>query len=247
MEPGATGQAEDTLAALERLRRRSHRRAHGGAWLPALGIAVLLLASTALYRHPLTSPTSIAAEHPWWAGLPDEQRSPVASYAFWFVGTPLLFAGIGLWYRWRARRLGVRVAWPVVAGTGLGVLALLAVLAAVPTGPVPDGLAAPDGPYWPGLLTPLLPLAAAVVVLGRAERSPGLLAAGVWMGLLTAWLCTSFPLGALPGWAGRLLGGGSGLGGQLGLRPGHYLVLMALPLLAVAAVRLVSGRGPDRA
>ncbi|PZG01558.1 hypothetical protein [Micromonospora deserti] len=208
---------------------------------------MLLLASMALYRHPLGSASSIMADHPWWAGLPDEQRNPVTSYVFWFVGTPLLFAATGLWYHWRARRLGVRVAWPLFVGTGLGVLALLAVFAAVPTGPVPDGLVAAEGPFWPGLLTPLLPLAAAVVVLGRAERSRGLVVAGGWIALLTVWLCTSFPLGSVPGWASWLLGGGGeSLGGQLALRPGHYLVLMALPLLSVAAVRLLSGRA-DRA
>ncbi|MCX4386825.1 hypothetical protein OG777_07765 [Micromonospora peucetia] len=247
MDRGATEEAGRTLADLERLRRRTHRRAHGGAWLPAAAIAGLLLASMALYRHPLGQTSSITADHPWWAGLPDEQRDPVTSYLFWFVGTPLLFAVTALWYHWRARRHGVRVAWPLFAGTGLGVLALLAVLAAVPTGPVPDGLAATDGPYWQGLLTPLLPLAAAVMVLGWAERSRGLIAAGGWITLLTVWLCTSFPLGYLPGWATALLnGGGESLGGNLALRPGHYLVLMALPLLTVAAVRLVSSRA-DRA
>ncbi|GAA0385457.1 hypothetical protein [Micromonospora gifhornensis] len=243
MVQGNADDAATTLAALGRLRERAHRRAHGGAWLPALGFAVLLVASAALYRHPLTRPYSIDAKHPFWAGLPDEQVSPVASYLFWFLGTPLLFAVIALWYAWRARRHGVRVGWPLAAATGLGVLVLLAVLAAVPVGPVPDGLVSASGPHWAGLLTPLLPLAAAVIVLGRAEHSRGLVAAGIWIAALTAWLCTSFPLGHLPGWTSVLIGG-SGAGGQLSLRPAHYLVLMALPLLVVAAVNLATARRP---
>ncbi|MEQ4302583.1 hypothetical protein ABNF97_14490 [Plantactinospora sp. B6F1] len=167
------------------------------------------------------------------------------SYAFWFVGTPLLFAVTAAWYTMRARRLGLRVSWPLFAGAGLGVLLLLAVLAAVPETEVrPDILApAPDW-IWQGLLsTPLLPVAVAVLALAWAERSPGLAAAGTWIVLLTAWLCCASPLGYLPPWATNILGGASGsLGGQLSLRPGHYLVLMALPLVVFAAVRAARTR-----
>ncbi|MER5456607.1 hypothetical protein ABT008_17640 [Micromonospora sp. NPDC002389] len=245
MPQGAAGEAAETLARLERIRRRTRRRVHGGAWLPASGFAVLLLSSMSLYRSPLTQPHSISVEHPFWAGLPDEQVSPVASYVFWFVGTPLLFAAIAAWYAWRARRHGVRVAWPLVAATGLGVLVLFAVLAAVPTGALSDGLTSRSGLHWAGLLTPLLPVGLAVVVLGWAERSRALVAAGSWITLLAVWLCSGFPLGRLPGWTSVLIGG-DGLGGQLSLRPGHYLVLMALPLLAVAIVNLASGRSSGR-
>jgi hypothetical protein len=69
----------------------------------------------------------------------------------------------------------------------------------------------------------------------------GLIAVGVWIALLALWLCSStWPLGHFPGWVARLLDGGSGpgLGGQLALRPGHYLVVMALPLIAFAVARL---------
>lgn len=237
MDPDAVTEARRTLAELDALRDRTARRAHAGVWLPATGVAVLLLASTALYATPFGNRYSIVAEHPFWAGLPDQQRSPVASYLFWFLGVPLLFTVVALWYRRRADRLGVRVRWRAVAFAGLGVLALLAVLAAVPTGPVPDGLTADTGPNWEGLLTPLLPVAATVVALGRVERSPALIACGVWILALTGWLCTSWPMGTLPGW---LIG--NDLGGQLAWRPGHYLVLMATPLLVVAAVNLASSR-----
>jgi len=229
---------QEALAEVKRLRRRTYVRAHGGAWLPAMAFAALILASTALYRYPFSTPTSIEAAYPFWAGLPDEQRLPTASYAFWFLGTPAVFALIAAWYQWRARRVGMRVAWRPFVATGLAVLALLAVLAAIPTGQPDAGLVAP--PAWMGLLTPLLPIAAAVVVLGWTERSTGLMVAGGWAGLLAVWLCSTFPLGRFPGWVGELLtlGDSPGLGGEFALRPGHYLVLMALPLLLFALVRL---------
>ncbi|GAB3968165.1 hypothetical protein V1634_30865 [Plantactinospora veratri] len=234
----------EILAELDRLRSRTRTRTHGGAWLPALAVAVLLLASIALYRTPFGQPVALSIDHPYWAGLPDEQRHPVLSYAFWFVGTPLLFATTAAWYTLRARRLGLRVSWPLFVGAGLGVLLLLAVLAAVPGTEVRSTALAPAPAwFWPGLLTPLLPVAVAVLALARAERSAGLTAAGIWIALLTAWLCGTYPLGYLPPWATDILGGESGsLGGQLALRPGHYLVLMALPLLVFAAVRAARAR-----
>jgi len=236
----------DTLAELTRPRRRTRANAHGGAWVPALGVALLLLASSLLYASPFGGPTSIEITHPYWAGLPDEQRDPVLSYVFWFVGIPLLFAGTAAWYAWRTRRLGLRVAWPVFAVTGLGMLVLLAVLASVPERAVhPDTLDATGWSafWWRALLTPLLPVAVAVVALGWVERSPGLAAAGGWIALLATWLCGWYPAGHLPGWAADLLGGTDGsLGGQLALRPGHYLGLMGLPLVVVAVVHALRAR-----
>ncbi|MBM0230961.1 hypothetical protein JNW91_03145 [Micromonospora sp. STR1_7] len=249
MDQASRRQATQTLAELERLRRRTRTRTHGGAWLPALGIAVLLLASCALYDRPFASTNSVSADSPFWAGLPDQQRSPLASYLFWFLGTPLLFAAVAAWYHWRSRALGLRVAWRPFVGTGLGVLLLLAVLAAVPRQEqrLADTLVTNPDYFWlAGLLTPLLPIAAAVVALGWAERSWGLLVAGGWIAALTVWLCGWFPMGYLPGWAidllagdlGAVLGGTSGsFGGRFDWRPGFWLVLMALPLITFAAVR----------
>jgi hypothetical protein len=102
---------------------------------------------------------------------------------------------------------------------------------------------------WTSLLTPLLPIAAAVVVLGWSERSVGLIAAGAWIAFLAIWLCSSVPLGSFPGWVDAVLTGGDspGLGGQFALRPGHYLVVMAVPLLVFALVRLLRlARGGTR-
>jgi hypothetical protein len=241
---------EETLAALDRLRARTRERTHSGAWFPAIGIAVLLLASIALYRAPFAQPHSFTIDHPYWAGLQDEQRDPVLSYVFWFVGTPLLFAATAAWYARRARQLGVRVAWPLFTGTGLAVLLLLAVVAAVPKTEIESDTLLADFPswWWPGMLTPLLPVAAAVIALAWAERSLSLAAAGIWIALLTSWLCGTSRLGHLPPWATDLLGGQAGtLGGQLTLRPGHYLVLMALPLVVFAIVRGARARRLSRA
>jgi hypothetical protein len=221
-------EAEQTLAEVRRLRDRAHTRAHGGAWLPAVAIAALLLASIALYRYPFGQTSSISADYPFWAGVADEQRSPMLSYLFWFLGTPLVVALTAAWYRRRERESGMRVAWPLFAAAGLGVLVLLAILAAAPTGPQSDALVA-SGPWWPGFLTPLLPVAAGVVALGVAERSRSLVAAGVWIGLMAVWLCQWAPLGTVPG-------------GMLSLRPGHYLIVMALPLVVFAVVRYARGR-----
>ncbi|MET8833873.1 hypothetical protein ABZV78_08155 [Micromonospora sp. NPDC004540] len=243
------GHATQTLTELRWLRRRTRVRAHGGAWLPALGIAVLLLASSALYRRPFASTYGISVDSPYWAGLPDEQRDPLASYLFWFLGTPLLFAAVGLWYRWRSRSSGLRVAWPLFVSTGLGILLLLAVLAAVPQQQPQqlDALNSSGGHFWlPGLLTPLVPIAAAVLVLGWAERSRALTVAGGWIAVLTVWLCGWAPMGYLPGWATDLLGGDltgpldgvpNTLGGQIAWRPGIWLILMSVPLVAFAAAR----------
>ncbi|MFD2768576.1 hypothetical protein [Micromonospora eburnea] len=249
MDQTSEGQATQTLAELERLRRRTRIRAHGGAWLPALGIAALLLASSALYRHPFAATYSISIDSPFWAGLPDEQRDPLASYLFWFLCTPMLLAAVGAWYRWRSRSLGLRVAWPLFAGTGLGVLLLLAVLAAVPTQEQQQSDAlnpSPDHFWLAGLLTPLLPIAAAVMALAWAERSRSLMIAGGWIALLTVWLCGWVPMGYLPGWATDILDGDltgimsghpNSLGGRIDWRPGMWLTLMALPLLTFAAIR----------
>ena len=251
MEQAEQGRAAQTLTELAQLRRRTRVRAHGGAWLPAAAIAVLLLASSALYRWPFSKTYSISADSPYWAGLPDEQRSPLASYLFWFLGTPLLFAALGAWYRWRSRTSGLRVAWRFFAGTGIGVLLLLAVLAAVPKqvqGDT-DAMTAPASPFWlPGLLTPLLPVAAAVVALGWVERSKGLMVIGGWIALLAVWLCCWYPMAYVPAWATRVLGGGPDVHqGQIDWRPGTWLVLMALPLIVFALVRGLRSRRATRA
>ncbi len=239
---------ERVLSEITAVRRRTRRRVHGGAWLPAGAVAVLLLLSIGLYRYPFGRPTSLDAGYPFWAGLPDEQRSPVASYLFWFVGIPVMFAGSAWWYRRRSARLGLRVGWRAFVVAGLAALALLAVLAAMPHG----RSVGPAVPPWQAVLTPLLPLAVAVLALGWVERSAALLAIGCWIGLLAWWLCGTFPLGHFPGWVDRVLngGGGPGLGGSLALRPGHYLLVMALPLVVFAVARAAgaayhaSRRGP---
>ena len=53
--------AEQTLADIRRIRQNSRRLAQGGAWLPALLLAVLVLASSALYRLPFGEPAAASS------------------------------------------------------------------------------------------------------------------------------------------------------------------------------------------
>ncbi|MFI5953876.1 hypothetical protein [Cryptosporangium sp. NPDC051539] len=240
------------LAEMNQLKTRSRRLAHGGAWLPALALAAVPLASIALYRHPFSSainsgtqaqsPDGVTIEYPYWAGLPEQQHSALASYLFWLVLAPLTFVLVAQWYRRRESRRGVRVNWriPIAAG-GAGLLALLALLAA-PTG-TPAAFT-----WWHGPLTPLLSIALAAIALGFAERSIGVAVAGLWLGALAWQFCATGFVGGLLGWQDWLLAGGSGpaLGGQLGLgldRPALALLVMTLPLVLVGAYRAVRFRG----
>jgi hypothetical protein len=239
-----------TLTEVRRLRSRSRQRAHGGAWLPAAVLAVLVLLSAVLYRYPPADPHTLDLDYPFWAGLPYEQRSAPGSYAFWLVGLPAAFIAIAAWYRFRARRIGVRVPWPVLVAVGMGALVLLVVLVAIPSEPVadPDMVASTPPPWWYGLATPLLAVAAAVVALGWVERAPGLAATGAWIGVSTWWQCDAGLLGALPGWLTWLLNGGSGpaIGGQLMLPPVGELLLIVGPLLIWVIVQAVRSRGGTR-
>jgi hypothetical protein len=236
------------LAEMRSLRDRSRRLARGGIWLPALVLAALPLVSIALYRHPFSSILAEgggAIEYPYWAGLPEQQRSGLGSYLFWLVAAPLAYALVAQWYRRRERSHGVRVPWRVPVGAGAaGLLCLLALFAA-PTGQ--PGLGA--GPsWWQGLLTPLLTVGVATVVLGVVERSIGITLAGVWMTALAWQFCATGFVGGLLGWQSWLLGGGSGpaLGGQLTLlgldRPAPALLLMALPLALTGLYHAVRSR-----
>ncbi|GAA1415622.1 hypothetical protein [Catellatospora coxensis] len=254
MTTPATALPEQLLDEVRRLREQARRQAHAGAWFPVAALAVLLLASISLYLVPFAQVDQLAVTSRW-AGLPDEQRSAQASYLFWFIGTPLTITLIGVWYRWRARRVGVRVPWRWFAITALGALLALAVLAAMRADLPADHDLVKNYPGVPiveqvrlGLFTPVMPIALAIVVLGWAERSRAVALSGVWVGAITWWQCSQ-GLGQLAGWQAWVLGGfeGPALGGQLTLfglnRPGPTLILMALPLLVFATVRAVRSRG----
>jgi hypothetical protein len=247
-----------TLAQLEQLRQRVRLRVRHGAWFPAAIIAGFLLLSMVLYTSAFADPFTRQLVWPAWAGLPDEQRDPLASYLFWFLGTPAVVAAVGWWYRRRARELGIRVEWKWLALAALGTLILLGLLAAVPTShagqtsppvdafPVPlppmEMMPVPFLPPWArGFFTPIMALMLAVIALARIERSRWLVFAGLWIGLL-AWWQGAFGMGILPPWATFVLNGFEpSLGGQWTLfglhRPGPLLILMALPLAGFAVVR----------
>jgi hypothetical protein len=220
--------------------------------MPVATLAALLLASIVLYARPFAGLWHGGGPAPYWAGLPDAQRSPLLSYAFWLVGTPLTFAAIGAWYRRRARRTGMQVAWKWFAITGAAAFVLLVLLAAVPDSTSTFGgesMLASREPVSPasaltGLATPLLPIAVALVVLGWVERSRALALSAAWIAVVAWWQCSQ-GMGRLAGWTVWILDGfqGPALGGELTLldlnRPGPTLIAMTLPLLVFAAVRLV--------
>ena len=237
-----------TLTVVRRLQARSRQRARGGAWVPAAILTALVLLSSLLYRYPFGDPPTLTVPYPFWAGLPDPQRAPLASYLFWLIGMPVAFAAIALWYRHRARRLGVRVPWPVPVAVGLGTLVLLLALVAVPSEPLSGSGVVLRSPWWYGLATPLLPVAAAVIALGALERRPALGAAGVWLGLLAWWQATAGSIGTLPGWVAWLLNGGSGpaLGGKVMLPVTGVLLAMVAPLLVWLLAQAWRTRGGSR-
>jgi len=234
-----------TLDYLRDVRRRVRGQAHAGVWFPVGVIAVLLLGSIGLYVAPFADPYGPdvaflqAISTPSWAGLPAPQRDALLSYGYWFLGTPAAFAVIAWWYRRRARRVGLTIAWRRVLVVGLGALAGLAVLAAVPS-TVDTNALSPEPAWLHGLRTPLIPVALALIALGLTERSVTLAATGGWIGLIAWWFSATY-MGRLPGWLTFVLGGfeGPGLGGQVTLfdRPGPVLLVMALPLVVYAGVR----------
>jgi hypothetical protein len=233
---------EQVLTEVRRLRDRTRSLAHGGVWFPVAVLAVLVVSSIGLYRWPFGEPHEGTVTVPFWAGLPSEQRNPILSYAFWFLGTPVAFALIAAWYRRRARRVGFRVAWRWSVGAGLGALAALAVLAAVPVSlpqDVPLGTLSAAPPslgsvLTHGVLTPLLAIGFAIAVLGLAEGSRALVVAGGWVAFI-AWLQCTFGVGSIFG----LLDGGPGPGitARIDTPPGPLLIAAAAPLVAFAAVR----------
>jgi hypothetical protein len=118
-----------TLDYLRDVRRRVRGQAHAGVWFPVGVIAVLLLGSIGLYVAPFADTYGPdvaflqAVSTPSWAGLPAPQRDAFLSYGYWFLGTPAAFAVIAWWYRRRARRVGLTIAWRRVLVVGLGALA----------------------------------------------------------------------------------------------------------------------------
>lgn len=251
MTSDASPPATAVLDEVRRLGERTRRLAKAGSWFPVALLAVLLLGSIALYAVPFRQPTELRVSSPYWAGLPDQQRDPIVSYLYWFLGTPVTILLIGGWYRWRARHVGIRIRWVRFAATAIGALAALAVLAAAPVGPSAGSDLAADAPpltvaaqVGRGFLTPLLAIGLAVIVLGWSERSRGLSLSGVWVVAIAWWQCSQ-GMGRLTGWMVWVLDGFSGpaLGGEvaiLGLnRPGPILIVLTLPMLVFAAIRAI--------
>lgn len=231
-------EARQMLTEVRRLRVRAANQAHGGVWLPVTALATLLILSIGLYRAPFHHSQEMNVAVPYWAGLPADQRSPIASYVFWFAGTAMVFALMAMWYRQRGRRTGMRVAWQRAVGAGIIALLFLAVIAAAPVQPPQDvslGTMTTRSPsagtvLLHGLLTPLLPVAVAVVVLGIVEHHRVLIVVGAWVGSLAWMQCTVGIFAILAALAGQ-----RDSSAQTDLLPGPLLAAMALPLLLFAA------------
>src|SRR6266508_4069523 len=139
-------------------------------------------------------------------------------------------------------------AWQWSVGAGLGALAALAIIAAVPvelSQDVPLGTLTSTPPpagtiLRNGLLTPLLPIGIAIAVLGLVEGSRALVLAGGWVALI-AWFHCTFGVTSV-------FHGGPSLDANWRYHtlPGPLLVAIALPLLAFAAVRAWRVRGGMR-
>ena len=99
--------------------------------------------------------------------------------------------------------------------------------------------------WFHGLLTPLVPVALALIALGWTERSVALAVTGAWIGLVASWYGAA-GMGRLPGWLTFVLSGfeGPALGGQVALfdRPAAVLGVMALPLVVYATIQGLRSR-----
>ena len=92
---------EETLRHLREVKRRTHDVAHGGVWFPVAVIAALMTLSIGLYAAPFGGPyvddSEIVGVRPdvaYWAGLSAASRSPLLSYVYWLVATPLAFVSV---------------------------------------------------------------------------------------------------------------------------------------------------------
>ena len=223
----------EILADLGRLRRRA-RAARHAYWFPLVLFGVLVAGAAPFFiqRTP-TGPAqqawaiTISANPRPLAAFGGIFRAPGLSY-YWLAAIVAGLALTGLWYRRRGARVGLRTPSRAFMLTGLAITAvLLAFSLAAGTGPL-TGLA-------PGLLTmrgtlPLLIIAAALWVLARAERSPGLaLAAALFTG--SALLADLYNVENMAFWLGWHPAGAQG---RYAVLPG--VLFPAVVLLAAGGV-----------
>ncbi len=252
MSDDAASDAEHTLDHLRDIRTRTRSQAHGGAWFPVAVIAGLLLASIGLYQAPAgdvvaQSTVHLAPYEPTTrVGRPAGGGAPPGTVMGLLV--PGYAAGV---HPHRvvgpppgARRGAYRRVAPG-AHCWARRARFVAVLAAMPsTVDIASSMGTLGVDWFHGLLTPLVPVALALIALGWTERSLALAVTGAWIGLVASWYGAA-GLGRFLGWLTFVLSGfeGPALGSQVALfdRPAAVLGVMALPLV-VATIQGLRSR-----
>ncbi|MFC5744696.1 hypothetical protein [Actinomadura rugatobispora] len=228
MDPQSPGGMLDEVARLRRLTRAQAR----GAAVPLAIFGLLTLVSILLYSHPFQAmqlhPDGSGSSKPGsmsgYAGLNGVDRSATLSIAFWVITGPLSYLACAWWYRRRAARVGLTMRWRpwVYVGTPLFAVFLFAVFAqghSLPNSPPFDFAGGP-------VVSPLLAIAAGLLILARVERSPGVAVTALAYGGLCI-IMNGYGLGQIPPWIMPPYGGMiDGL-----INPAPNLILLAFVLL----------------
>jgi hypothetical protein len=161
--------------------RRGARSARHAYWFPLVLFGLLTCVAIPFYRQSFPASGYVGSSLPIpnlpaFGGLPGLNQNDLAYY--WLAA---LLAGLLLtllWYRWHARKVGLRTPSRGFVVTIVAVTVLAVVLPALTMASTPHWLRFMHrlGPLWPGDLLargtfPLLIIAAGLLVLAWAERS----------------------------------------------------------------------------
>jgi len=238
------------LAEVAALRSQTRRRVRG-AWLPLLVFGLLTLASIPLYSRAFDTPRCCGAfshdyRTPFVAGLPGAD-SQTGAALFWLIAMPVAYSVCALWYHRRAAQRGLQPRWRDYVGLGLALFAFVVVVNLLPDRvlSVHPGVAAGSAPTTLGvgiraLFTPLVAVAAGLVVLAWVERSAVVAAAALVFGGLTVVVNTYGP-GQQPAWFTRYPATRPWL-----VAPAHDLLLLSGVLLLGAVVAGPTARRAQR-
>jgi hypothetical protein len=153
---------------------RTTRAARPSRALPLLVLGLVVLGALPFYVLDLDQPDGVYGQSAVLWSLGAQQGTAAGAWTayYWLLALPSAYAVIAWWHHRAAQRAGVAAHVLPLVLTGLGLLALLLVLLTM--GP-PPGL----GNLYARGLTPLLTIAAGLVVWAVAERSAGLVVVAV--------------------------------------------------------------------
>jgi len=157
-----------TLLATVDSAARATRDARPTRALPLLVLGLVVLGALPFYV--LGDPVDGVYEAPllfWALGGSVTAQGGIWTGIYWFVALPAAYVFIAWWCRRAGRRAGVAVRVAPLAVAGIGLLILLVAILTQSAVPIIGDLAVRG-------LTPLLPIAAGLVVWAIAERSRGL-------------------------------------------------------------------------